>query len=88
MAVAGMAKCVTRQAQEIYNRPAKTVHHRCGYSLVTKITACWGPVVDHHDYAPVTTQVHVSYWDEAMQPVFVCPGCGKELQVWWDYRDA
>ena len=84
-----LAPCFTPQCRAMQERPAKAVHHRCGYPLVTKVVKCWGPSLNGHA-AMSANMVLVGYWDaETRLPVYVCPGCQKELRVWWqvDWRE-
>ena len=52
----------------------KVVRHRCGYAL-------WVRVLGH-----VEGLVVVEYRDGGRLGtlVYLCPGCGKPLKLWWD----
>ncbi len=51
----------------------KLLHHRCGYPL-------WSVV--HERFNGVML---VNYRDQSPRGllIFICPGCGKSLQLWW-----
>ena len=53
----------------------KVVRHRCGYPLSTRLIGA----------AEWMGQVVVEYRDGGgMGPVvYLCPGCGKPLKLWW-----
>jgi len=55
------------------SQQGKLVHHRCGYPL-------WAVVLERFNGVTV-----VNYRDQGPQGliVFVCPGCGCPLQLWW-----
>ncbi len=65
----------------------RVVRHRCGYPLLAK-------VIDVFEWCPawrtayVPPAVVVNYRDRSGQVVFLCPGCGISLQLWWDLEEG
>ncbi len=51
----------------------KVVHHKCGYPL-------WSFVMHRFDE---TTLVNYRDGGSGGFVVFLCPGCGKPLPLWW-----
>jgi hypothetical protein len=65
----------------------KLVHHRCGYPLRARVIDVleWCPAW-RTAYTPPA--VVVNYRDTKGHVVFLCPKCGKLLQLWWELEDS
>ena len=74
-------------AVEIGSR--KLVHHKCGHPLWTKVFDRL-TVPEGSQAASNGEKVILHYYDahpDSSTPdliVFLCPGCGQPLKLWWD----